>query len=69
MDDEELALYFAAKKENEELKERLKDIKKKYSDILTFVKVLHYHPKFWSKTYKTTIEKWLEEHNPKFPEK
>lgn len=69
MDDDELALYFAAKKENEELREKLKDIKKDYRDILTFVKVLHYHPKFWGKTYKTTINNWLEKHKPNFPEK
>lgn len=69
MDDEELALFFSARKENEELKEQLISLKKRYDRTLFFIKLLNKYPRFWGKTYKKYIKKWLIRHEKEFPDK
>ena len=89
MDDEELALLFSARKENEELKEKIErltanmnsivvemgkmedyrqildsDIVDRDKDIQTlksFIIWLDKYPKFWARSYKIDIDRFINE--------
>ena len=64
MENEDLASSFAAKKENEELKEMMKIIGQKHDKIVLFLLELKYTPMFWGKSYKKKIDEFCEREYP-----
>ena len=75
-DTDELALYFAAKKENEELKLKIKELedlksmhKKQIADLYiknrrfeVFISDMGRFPYFWARTYKKHIMAFIEKY-------
>jgi len=66
MDENELASSFAAKKENEELREKLMSMERKVTYMerrcdkaICFLRSLDQYPMFWAKNYKRSIKQWL----------
>jgi len=76
MDDEELALFFAAKQENAELKTKVKDLEnfksmheKQIGDcyvktrrLEVFISDMNRFPFFWAKSYKNHINRFVEKY-------
>ena len=76
MDDQELALSFAAEKETEELRERVNQLEnlreeheKQIGDLYVnnrrmqvFIKGLFDFPYFWARSYKREISRYYNEH-------
>ena len=72
-DTDELALYFDAKKENEELREKVSQLEKlksmhkkqigdlyiKNREMSVFINDLGRFPKFWARSYKKIISKFI----------
>lgn len=67
LEEEDLALTFAAKKENEELREELKithsknkDLQKKVNNFEWFLSNMNRFPYFWARTYKKYIKIFMD---------